>query len=259
MLLMKYFLLFLVSSTIFSQEKLISGYVFFKDYHEVEGIYITNKSNKISVLTNKVGTFNLKISIGDTISVEHSTIFNKNFVVDASVWKDEKLRIYLEPYYVKLEEVVIKPKLTGIIAIDVANRKETPQEILEKSIGLPNYKGKQRKISYDPIQIGGLMLPVPNIDAIYDILSGEREKREALYRYEDKQEIIKEIRAYYGDKFFINDLKIPEEEINFYIEYVYEISPIQHLFRKRDYFKIITELENKRFVYLERLKSRKKN
>ena len=256
---MKYFLLlFSISSTIFSQEKLLGGYVFFKDYHEVEGIYITNKSKKKSTLTNKAGTFNLNISLGDTIFVEHSTIFNKSFVVDASVWKEEKLRIYLEPYYVKLEEVVVKPKLTGILSIDLAKRKETPQEILEKSIGLPNYKGKHRKVSYDPLNFN-LIIPTPNVDAIYDILSGEREKREALYRYEDKQEIIKEIRAYYGDKFFINDLTIPEEEINFYIEYVYEISPIQHLFKKRDYFKIITELENKRFVYLERLKNRKKN
>ncbi len=217
-----YLILSLVlSATIHSQveRSTITGTIK-SDAIDLENIHIINKNSNIGTITDVYGKFLIRVKENDTLTFSGIQFENKKIVISNFDAMRKSLTINLISKVNQLDEVLLrKPKN---IAMD---------------LGLPNAgkkpltKLEAREVYYSQASITFVILSTllnkkGNIEDLYHVISGNRKRDrklkaliEADKLVEYNQKVIREMRSYYKDAFFITTLQIPKEKINHFIEY----------------------------------------
>ncbi|WP_154137229.1 hypothetical protein [Riemerella anatipestifer] len=215
------FLLLLMSVCVKSQ--FFVGEVLVEDRSEVylTPIYVTNLETRKTVLCDYKGAFKIAASKGDVIRFTSITTDRTDITITEKHLATYNNIVELKMAYNVIPEVKLsKFKPSGILKNDVIalDDKKSPLA-LKQIIGLPESKGDGTPPEAPPIAFvgGGVVI---SVDAIYDVISGDRKRKRRLYAYEKMMKTTAAIRNYYGDDYFVS-MKIPKHMIDDFLQFVY--------------------------------------
>lgn len=218
-------------------------------------VYVTNLSAFNTVSTDYFGTFKIAAKVGDVIRFTSIVTDRKDVTVSADMLQNSRNIVELKVAYYDIQEVVIsKFKPTGNLRKDVSSLKNGEKNLaLQKMIGLPTAKGDGTPpvLPVAALSGGGVAF---SLEAIYDILSGERKKKERAFQYERMTQTVTALRQYYGDAYF-TALKIPAHLIDNFLQFVYTSENLYPLVEANKLDAAAVYIEKYRPVYERRLKN----
>lgn len=237
-----------------AQEKLISGRIIIDIENEsAEGIYITNSRTGITAVTDLTGSFSLHAQEGDELLIRSYAYESRKFRLTHEVIRNQPVTIHLNLQPIVLDEAVLTQKLTGYLDRDV-DYKPSKDVVarLYKDLGINPDAARTRDSTadkawkdYEPFKL--------NIEGIFGAITGDTRRKRNLYAFEDKEARIANIRKYFGDHYFTEDLKIPNEKIRDFLFYSYETTDIPAHYGKGNYLSIMVELNRSAKSYRGRL------
>ena len=236
--------------------QLFSGEVFLRDNSilYLNQVYVTNLTTQKTVLTNYNGNFNIEAKLGDVIRFTSIITERKDFKITEQMLGGKNL-IELKIAYYDIQEVLISRfKPTGNLRYDVnAIRKEDKSLALKKVIGLPTPKGDgtSPELPVAGLRDGGLTF---SLESIYDILSGDRKKKQRYLAYERMNSSIAQIKNYLGKDYFVK-FKIPENLIDNFLQFVYTSENVEPYVLAGNFEAIKIPIEKYLPIYQKRLKS----
>lgn len=216
-------LLFIFSFHGHSQERIMISGLVKSDSLTIEGAHIINLSSKVGTVSDALGLYELPVQLNDTILFSDIEFKNIQVIVTESNISEKYLEIDFQVNINELDEVIIANNMAG-------------------SLGLPNSDKEplsqaERRTNY--YKKGGA------ISKLQGLVSGEAKKMRKIQRLSEEDERtrayqiqILKIRDYFKDDFFINSLKIPEEDINNFIGHCLQKGVIQ-MYKTERYLEII--------------------
>ncbi len=251
--LITFFLLVLVSKV---NGQNFTGEVFLRDNSVLylNQVYVTNINKHKTVLTSYNGDFQLYAEPGDVIRFTSIVTERKDITLTPQMLNSKNL-IELKVAYHDIQEVVISRfRPTGNLRYDVNSiRKEDKALAIKKAIGLPEPKGDGTPPEF-PVagfRDGGLTL---SIESIFDVLSGERKKKQRLAAYERMQNSVTQIKNYLGKDYFTR-FKIPENLIDNFLQFVYTSENIEVYVQTGNFDAVKLPIEKYLPIYQRRLRN----
>lgn len=239
------------------QAQLFSGEVFIRDNssYYLNQLFVTNLNEFKTVRTDVYGRFRIAAKAGDVIRFTSIVTDRKDVKVTPEMLARESNFIELKIAYYDIQEVVIsKFKPSGNLRKDVLSLKTGEKALaIQKAIGLPQPKGDglPTQLPVASFANGGLSF---GLNSIYDLISGEKKKKERLQRYEQMNVSIKAIRNYFGKEYFTS-LKIPENLIDNFLQFVYSSDNLDAFLEANNFTMIAVYIEKYQPVYQKRLKN----
>ena len=217
-------------------------------------VYVTNVNDYKSVVANYNGDFRIAAKVGDIIRFTSIATERKDVTVTKEMLERSRTFIELQIAYYEIQEVILSSfKPTGNLRKDVAMLKSSEKAFeLKKMIGLPEPKGDGTSPEIPVMSFNqGLSF---SIDSIFDLISGEKKKKERYYQYERMSKNIKNLQDYFGDDYFVK-LKIPKELIPNFLQFVYSSDNITALLETNNYEAAKVYMEKYLPIYLRRLQN----
>ena len=235
----------------------VNGEVFIRDNTELylNQIYVTNLTSQKTVLSDYYGKFSISAKAGDVLRFTSIISNRKDVKVTEEILNYPKNRFELSVAYYEIQEVIINQfRPTGNLKRDVAVLKSSDKaDELKKVIGLPEPKGDglPPQLPVASLANGGLNF---SVDAIYEILSGERKKKERLIAYERMQHSVQSIKNYFGKQYFVKQ-RIPENLIDNFLQFVYTSNNLYSYVQSGNYEATQLYIERYIPVYRKRLEN----
>ncbi|WP_415329145.1 hypothetical protein [Chryseobacterium sp. MMS23-Vi53] len=236
--------------------QIYSGEVFLRDNSilYLNQVYVTNLNAQKTVLTDYNGDFNLAVNVGDVVRFTSIVTERKDIKITPQMIGQKNL-IELKIAYHDIQEVVISRfKPTGNLRYDVNSlRKEDKGLAIKKVIGLPEPKGDgtSPQLPVAGLRDGGLTF---SLESIYDILSGDRKKKQRYMAYEKMNSSVAQIKNYLGKDYFAK-FKIPENLIDNFLQFVYSSENIEPYVMVGNFEAIKVPIEKYLPIYQRRLRN----
>jgi hypothetical protein len=246
--------LLLCLASVYGQD--FEGEIFIRDKSSLylNQVYVTNLNAHKSVMANYNGEFKIAVKEGDVLRFTSIATERKDVEVTGQMLGMRKNFIELQIAYYEIQEVILSSfKPTGNLRRDVAMLKSSDKAFeLRKMIGLPEPKGDGNSPEIPVLSFNqGLSF---SIDSIFDLISGEKKKKERYYQYERMSKNIKNLQDYYGDDYFIK-MKIPKELIPNFLQFVYSSDNITEYLETNNYEAAKIYIEKYLPIYLKRLQN----
>lgn len=233
-----------------------SGEVFLRDHSilYLNQVYVTNLNTQKTVLTDFNGNFTIPANPGDVVRFTSIVTERKDIKLNPELMQQKNL-VELKVAYYEIQEIVLSRfKPTGNLRYDVNSlRKEDKAYALKKVIGLPEPKGDGTppELPVAGFRDGGLTF---SLESIYDMLSGERKKKQRYQAYERMNSSVAQIKNYLGKDYFLK-FKIPENLIDNFLQFVYTSENIQPYVLAGNFEAIKVPIEKYLPIYQRRLKN----
>lgn len=237
--------------------QLFSGAVFLRDYSNMylNQVYVTNLTVQKTVLTNFNGEFTIPAKVGETIRFTSIVTERKDITVTTEMLAGQRNLFELKISYYDIEEVVIaRFKPSGNLRADVAKLKVGEKEMnLRKMIGLPESKGNGQSPETPVASFadGGLSF---SVSSIYDILSGDRKRKQRLFAYEKMTKEILVLNNYFGEEYFTK-IKIPKNLIQNFLQFIYTSENLAPFMESGNLEAVKIYIEKYLPIYLKRLEN----
>lgn len=251
---------FLFTPLLIHAQEYISGQVKTEQNALMPGVLVVNIKSDEQTYTDNEGNFKILARSNEEIRF----VKNKYDRVSLRVIPQDfqrNLTIIMLKTPMEIEEVIVKPKLTGNLSEDSKTLSGNDKiETLQNNIGVPRPPEKPREKPADlkkdvllPTLFGAL-----NVQALYDVISGKSKRQKRLYKYDDLQENVVWVRKKVDDVYFVN-LGIPEEKIPEFINFVFFINPKTLSYVKANNITgFLFEIEQPAILFKERLKEKLK-
>ncbi|HEY4540573.1 MAG TPA: hypothetical protein VIG94_11280 [Faecalibacter sp.] len=247
----------LISSETYAQIKWVQGNIIIDHTDEkAEGVYITNKRTNYTTKSNFTGVFFIQAKVNDTLQIRSEWYENKNLILRPHLFNKDEIVIHLGIQTVNLSEALISKKLTGILEKDVVlGKKEDDVTRLYRLLNVnPDINPiKDTSALKAGLFNGDISLTRMDVGRIYDAFSGGLRKRKAVFDFESQSYQIKQIRAYFGDKYFKLELNIPSFKIDEFIITALTNSNNIHQLKNPNYFYLQNILKDYSTKYMEDL------
>ncbi len=254
-------LFFLVSSWVLAQDRtVVFGAIQF-EYQgvEYENVIVSNLQTGQTFITNMLGQFQVIAKPGDELEFKGINVFEKYVIVTEDNYQKKSLFVLLEPLVIPLNDLEVTGfKFSGNLEVDIkrVQIRDTLSEAIAK-MGIPVSRERDEwKHINTPVLSSITSL---DLDALYDIISGEKKRKIALYNFNRRKELVKGVRAYFKDDFFTESLEIPIEEIDPFVLTLIELGDLQAMFDAHDYYSIMAFMKELAPEYKKRLQLRKTN
>ncbi|MFV0211982.1 hypothetical protein OBK22_09295 [Empedobacter falsenii] len=248
-------LILLFSQFIFAQEKWIQGNIIIDDSDDTaEGIYVTNLRTNHTTISNFTGTFLIQAQVNDTLKIQSDWYENRLIILKPNLFSNPTIVVHLAVQTIQLNTAFIGQKLTGILEKDVKNgKKQDVVTNLYKSLGVnPDIKPiKDTSALRAGLLDGDISLTRLDIGRLYDVFTGKAKQRKALIDYESKYDKITKIKNYFGEDYFINDLKIPKFKIRDFIDNALTNTESKIELNDVNYFKLLQLFNSYSKIYLD--------
>lgn len=202
--------------------QIFTGQVFMRENSSfyLNQVFVTNITEHRTIISNYNGEFKISAKVGDVIRFTSILSERQDVKITEKLLSNTMNFIELKPAYHDIKEVVIGWKPSGNLRKDVLSLKNGKKKMeIAAMIGLP--EGKEGGVSpVEPMagfRDGGLSF---SIQGIYDVISGERKKKQRLYEYEQMMNATSSIKNYFGEEYFTK-LKIPKNLIDNFLQFVY--------------------------------------
>ena len=236
--------------------QIYSGEVFLRDNSilYLNQVYVTNLNAQKTVLTDYNGDFSISVNVGDVVRFTSIVTERKDIKITPQMMGQKNL-IELKIAYHDIQEVVISRfKPTGNLRYDVNSlKKEDKGLAIKKVIGLPEPKGDGTppQLPVAGLRDGGLTF---SLESIYDILSGDRKKKQRYAAYEKMNSSVTQIKNYLGKDYFIK-FKIPENLIDNFLQFVYSSENIEPYVMVGNFEAVKIPIEKYLPIYQRRLRN----
>lgn len=233
-----------------------SGEVFLKDNSVLylNQMYVTNLTTLKTVLSDYNGDFSIPANPGDVIRFTSIVTEQKDIRLTPQMMEQRNF-VELKIAYHDIQEVIISRfKPTGNLRYDINSiRKEDKALAIKKVIGLPEPKGDgtSPQLPVAGLRDGGLTF---SLESIYDILSGERKKKQRYVAYERMNTSIAQIKNYLGKDYFTR-FKIPDNLIDNFLQFVYTSENIEPYVMAGNFEAIKIPIEKYLPIYQRRLRN----
>ena len=223
----KYFFLFLllfVAVNSFSQSefsKLIAGKVT-SNSTKLNEILIVNLKSRESSSCDKLGHFEIKATLYDTISFWAIELEMKKIVVTKEVLNDAFLWINMDEKSILLDEV------------SVNNFKK----INAVSLGILNKPAK----TYTVAQRRTIAAAGSPIEGLYNLISGNKKRLKKNLEIEKKEMAIEKMNVMLPENYFVETLKIPAEKVLAFEYYCVENAELLKVISSKNKTKLKFEL-----------------
>ena len=236
-----YLLIILIPFCIFGQEVRLSiqGKITYNSTY-VENVHIINKNSKKATVSNEFGEFKIPVKENDTLLFSAIQFQSKYIIITRKLIESpQQLTIILNPKINNLNEVIVKKSKNMARELGLPNAGKKPLTKIESRL---NYHTK----SSLPIAIlAAILNKKGGINDIYYITTGNRKRDRKLQRLINQdifniqtEKDIEKIRIHFKDEFFSETIKIPVNEINFFIKYCLQ-KDIINLFYREMYIEVI--------------------
>lgn len=216
---------------------------------------MTNLNEQKTYLTNYNGEFRIPAKIGDIIRFTSIVSERKDVKMTQEIIDNSRNLIELEVAYKEIQEVVLNRfKPTGNLKKDVRSLDSKKSSIeVAKIIGLPAPKGDGTPpiAPVADLANGGFSI---SLESLYDVVSGDRKKKQRLYQYEKMQYAINNTKAYLGEDYFVR-LKIPVDLIDNFLQFVYTSDNLLPFIESSNYEAVKVSIEKYIPIYQKRLRS----
>ena len=233
---------------------------------DVLGTHVVNQNIQRATTTDINGFFTIPVRQHDTLVFTAVQFKRKVVVVTQEILRSELITVLLEDTVTELDEVVVRPyNLTGNIDEDL-NRIKIEPVVDASSLGLLNKKiwfkpkgvWKTVKISkyadliigFDTDSLKPEILLIPKIIKIYDDISGETKDRKKYAAIEGELALIEYIKALFSEEAFIDELEIPKERVNEFLNYCTLDESFDLIIASGDYLELWEFFKRKRLFFL---------
>lgn len=209
-------ILLLFCQAIFSQEKssfTLSGTIT-SNNETLENTHIINKRTLKGTITNKLGLFEIPVSIGDTLFISHINFENKEVIISIAEKITKKAAINLISKTHSLEEVTLKKRRS----IFYTDPQIMPQAIANATTLKLPYANVISKKDESVAKLSLTSAKV-NLDNLINLINGNAKKAKELKKEKLKDKRLNEIRKEYTDFFFTKQLNIDKDYIVHFLNY----------------------------------------
>ena len=249
-------LILLFSINVFTQNDrtVITG-IIIADSSIVKDVHIINKISNKATVSNKFGEFQIPVKVGDILIFSAVQFESKQLIINRKHLEKLLITIQLKLKINKIDEVVVQKPKNIAKELGLPNAGKKPLNRLE------NRLNSHTKAIVPLAILGTLLGQAGGIDNLYYIFSGNRKRDRKLKKLIDndafnfqKQKDIQKIRTHFKDDFFTQTLKIPEKEINYFIDYCIS-KDIVNLYNKQRILVITDIFIKESTVYLKKLEN----
>lgn len=263
----KVFLLFIffgcfLSAQDYSTE--IEGRVFSKD-GDVAAIHVSNISKNRGTITDANGFFDISVKLNDTLVFSAVQFKRKEVIVSLEILENKKLQVFLEETLTQLNEVVVTPyNLTGDLNRDAKRLKIKPI-VTASTLGLPNAYVKlktqnERKLAeadsgkfiyFGNYKLDSTFNPMVmiNIHKILNRVTGRTKKLKKYVAIDKEVALLKKVKRFYHDSVYEKELKIPNENINDFMNFCEVDLIYAEVVESNDVLRLYEFLERNSLVY----------
>jgi hypothetical protein len=252
--------LFLLATFLFfckSSAQFFSGELIIRDksVYYLNQVYVTNLTAQKTVYTDYYGSFKIPAKPGDIIRFTSIMTDREDVLVTAENIQNGNNFVELKVAYYDIQEVIVSRfRPTGNLRKDVSSLKTGEKTLaLQKMIGLlvPKGDGTSPQLPVAAFAGGGLTF---NLESIYDVMSGEKKKKERAQQYEKMNFTVNAIKNYFGTEYFTN-LKIPANFIENFLQFVYTSENLYPYIEAKKYEAVSIYMEKYVPIYQRRLKN----
>lgn len=244
-----FFILFLFSiSYSFSQERVaLNGKIYIDESEEpLLGISVTNENTKKSTYTDVNGNFIIEGKESDNLTFNSFNTKSRTLNITSAMYSNRNLSVQLNIKEKILPEVNVSNS-SGSLEKDVQKispKNPTSELIKNMDLVTTGQKWDKTKSRYSN--------GTNDLLGIVDVISGNRKKRKRAYKYEKQMINLQNIRNYFGDDYFIDDLGFENYEIDQFLLYLYLNDKLEALYKTSDWKNIQELLINSCKSYRER-------
>ena len=242
----------------------LEGRVFSKD-GDVAATHVSNISSNKGTITDANGFFFISVKLNDTLVFSAVQYKRKEVIIDVKILESEKLIVPLEASLTKLDEVVVTPyNLTGDLNRDAKRLKIAPI-VTASTLGLPNAYVKvktqnERKLAEADsgkfIEFGNYALDstfnpmvMINIHKILNRVTGRTKKLKKYVAIDGEIALLNKVKRFYHDSIYEQELKIPKENINDFMNFCEVDSTYTEVVESDDILRLFEFLERNSLVY----------
>ncbi|WP_313579355.1 hypothetical protein [Chishuiella sp.] len=242
-----------------AQYKMITGKVIIDDkvvgQDVLDGILVQNLQTDAKNITNVDGIFSINVSAGDELLFKHDFYKERSVKISEAMINRGFITIHLNIEVIELGEANVN-RLDKNMLNDLGKEKVFQEKIntqmgintLEYKIKL-NLKHEEEKVNRTIHQIGGV-----NIMGLFSLLSGSYKKINSKSEIEKtKEELIKDLKQFYTEYYFIEELKIPKISIIGFLDYCYTKYDFKKLLKENKYDEILSVIEEQAPIYLSKI------
>lgn len=227
------FFVFYVSFS-FAQDddrRYILGHVLYKNVN-VANEYVINSTTEEATVTDEAGEFSIRVKEGDELIFTAVNYQYKTLKITPEILEKNRIVVSVDEKITELDEVVVTPENEQrFLELKNEEFKEVEYEI-DRSTEVENIalsrteRGMQDGLNFVNI-----------FKAIFKSKSDTAEEGPKL-------QVSEVLRRVYDNRFFVEDLQIPQEQIEPFLTYCDEKLPARSLLRKENEFQLIDSLVN---------------
>ena len=259
---MKKYLLFFtfILSFVQAQNKLISGKIMIDGDEELinlEKINILNSNSDVKTTANSDGIFSIKVNLNDELIFIGGGIEQRTLKITEAIFNKGFINIHLTVEVIELNEAKVftlnKDMLKNI------GKEKSFQEKMNDEMGIVthdfkaklNLKETETSVRRTIGQVGGL-----SAIGLFKTITGAHKKIKPLPKIQkSKQDQIDDLKRFYTENYFVDDLKIPKGKVTEFIDYCYTKYNFGKLLNENNYDEILNTIEEQAPKYLIKLKS----
>ncbi|MCB0453594.1 MAG: carboxypeptidase-like regulatory domain-containing protein, partial [Aequorivita sp.] len=150
-----------------AQQKSLQGKI--TNEADIEGIHVMNLASRFNTITDENGHFSINVKPLDTLLFSSIKYIPEKVVVTEAIFEKGIITVMLSELVNELDEVFLKPNLSGNIAADLKKIK-TEKPINFDDVGIPGFKGEPKE-KIVPMYFAVTPLSI-NLEALYKHISG---------------------------------------------------------------------------------------
>ena len=181
---------------------------------DLNGITITNTSQKNSVITDKNGFFTIKAAINDSIKITAIQFNSTALILRKEDFEKERIVINLRLHTTLLKEVKIVQSQDGYQAGVLSKKAKT-------------FTPAERKLNtasnlYPTANVGTMTGGSMGLDPIINWISGRTKRLKQEVNVEQKELALQKINYLFDETYFTTALKVPEDKLEGFLYYIVE-------------------------------------
>ncbi len=246
-----YTILFCLINTLsFAQSKMITGKIIIDDkvvgQDVLDGILVQNLQTDAKTTTNINGDFSIRVSVGDELLFKHDFYQERSVKISDAMLNRGIITIHLNIEVVELDEAKVN-RLDKNWKNNIKVKKTEKTEFYE-ALGLdPNMQyAKVNPNATALLNNNGIMDPTE----WFGVISGQKKKAKKQDQYFKKVDKIKELQDFFTDYYFTEDLHIPENKVENFVNYCYTNFGLEKLVKDNKYDKIEEIFQTQAPIYI---------
>ncbi|WP_413533386.1 hypothetical protein [Empedobacter brevis] len=254
-LLASLFYIFCIS--VHAQSTIISGRIIVDDTNEIvhlDDFVIENLTTNARTKSNEKGLFSIRVLPNDILFFKQIGIEERQLKVTETMIRKGFIEVHVNIEVIELAETKIKPLKKNWK--ENISKDETQSEKINKSLGINNeFKNNVVKAYFASQYLRKLKVPI-RYENVVGLIEQYSDKEVQTYKYFlkkknlDKYDKIIQLKDYFTEYYFENDLKISKGNILDFIHYCFVEFDFESLLKTNNHDKMILIFEEQSPIYL---------